>query len=164
MPRPFPPAVISAAQACEIATRIPASVTLAQWAIESAWGERVTGTNNYFGIKAKKGSLPKDYTMCATHETIGGRSVPCMQPFQNYDTMASGFMAHAALLASGSPYADARKVLMPGWQDPAHVRAFVDAFGEVYATARDYDKTIISEMNARNLYQYDQFAVRGGKA
>lgn len=165
--RPFPSEVLKAAQASEVATRMPASVTLAQWPIESAWGERVTGHNNYFGIKAKGGSKPVEpYTLCWTHETIAGRSVRCQQPFQDYPSLAAGFMAHAVLLASGKPYAKARKLAFPetGWLSPTQVRAFVDAFGEVYATAPGYDKTLIEFMNQRNLYQYDQYAIRGGKA
>lgn len=160
--RPFPLEVIAAAQKCEIATRIPASVTLAQWAVESKWGERVTGKNNNFGIKARQGANPNSFTMCATHETIHGRSVACMQPFADYDTMEAGFTAHAVLLATGRPYEVAILQLpRSGFANPAQVRKFVDAFGEVYATATDYDKTLIHFMDLRDLYQYDQFAVRG---
>ena len=48
-----PDAVIRAAQASQTRWGIPASVTLAQWALESAWGSRMPpGSNNPFGIKA----------------------------------------------------------------------------------------------------------------
>jgi len=52
----FPPAVIAAAVAAHHRWRVPASVTLAQWAVESAFGTAMPrGSNNPFGIKAGQG-------------------------------------------------------------------------------------------------------------
>ena len=45
--------VINAATASRLRWSVPASVTLAQWVVESAWGAAVPpGSNNPFGIKA----------------------------------------------------------------------------------------------------------------
>ena len=43
------------ARKCETATGIPAEMIVAQWAIESAWGEKSPG-NNCFGIKQYAGA------------------------------------------------------------------------------------------------------------
>src|SRR5471030_789213 len=43
-----------AAQASEVETSVPASVTIAQAILESGWGKKHMGdANNYFGIKAQ---------------------------------------------------------------------------------------------------------------
>ena len=49
----LPPEVIEAARASQTRWGIPASVTLAQWIVESAWGSAMPpDSNNPFGIKA----------------------------------------------------------------------------------------------------------------
>jgi flagellum-specific peptidoglycan hydrolase FlgJ len=56
---------------------------LTQWGFESAWGSKVSGKYNYFGIKADdswKG--PKEDVM--THEYINGKKVDMLQPFRSY--------------------------------------------------------------------------------
>ena len=51
--RPGPPEVIEAAIASRKHWNVPASITLAQWVVESAWGAAMPpDSNNPFGIKA----------------------------------------------------------------------------------------------------------------
>jgi flagellum-specific peptidoglycan hydrolase FlgJ len=50
----FIASIAPAAQASEKKYGVPASVTIAQAILESAWGKRAIG-NNYFGIKARVG-------------------------------------------------------------------------------------------------------------
>ena len=59
---------------------ILASTSLAQWAIESEWGVKLTGANNPFGVKAPELSIPG--RMCWTHETIGGVSERVQRRFR----------------------------------------------------------------------------------
>jgi len=67
----FPPEIISAAQTAQAAYGVPASVTLAQWALESDYGQHMPqGSNNPFGIKAKPG---QDSVMARPSEYVGGR-------------------------------------------------------------------------------------------
>lgn len=51
----------------------------AQWALESAWGQRVSGRNNYFGIKGKG-------TKHKTREWETDRFITITDEFQDYDT------------------------------------------------------------------------------
>jgi flagellum-specific peptidoglycan hydrolase FlgJ len=48
-------AAIAAARASHKKWGILASISLAQWALESAWGKRTSGPFNYFGMMALPG-------------------------------------------------------------------------------------------------------------
>lgn len=147
----FPPEIIAAAQAAQAATGTLASVTLAQWTVESGWGhEPDTGTNNCFGIKGTQ----DNGTFCWTHETIGGRSVRCQQWFANYATLADAFTAHGQLLAEEPQYAPARACL-------PDALAFVAAMGPVYATGPGYVDALDTIIRVHDLVQYDSPAGTG---
>ena len=48
-----PPDVVAAARSAQAKWRVPASVSIAQYALESGWGKHIPpGSNNPFGIKA----------------------------------------------------------------------------------------------------------------
>lgn len=147
----FQPAWITAAQAAEGATAppIPASVTLAQFALESSWGQRIpAGSNNGFGIKAVAGQ-PR--VLVATHEFIAGRYVAMTAAFAAYPSLTAGFTAHSELLATHAQYAEARTYL----PDPY---AFADAMAQVYATDPLYYQKLWDIMDAHDLTQYDKAA------
>lgn len=130
---------IAASKESEARSGIPALVTFAQWAQESGWGRRMSGKNNPFGIKARKGEAGTDVV---THEVIGGKRVKMVQRFADYDSLADAFSAHARLLANGKPYANARAHR----DDPF---AFADALTGVYATDPKYGsklKQIMGDM------------------
>ena len=55
----------------------------AQWALESAWGTKPSGKNNYFGIKATGG---ESSTAKGTWEVIDGKEVTTTANFKNYDS------------------------------------------------------------------------------
>lgn len=54
---------------------------------ESAWGEKPTGTYNYYGMKAKQG---EPYTLRDTHELINGKYVKVKSKFKNYNSFEEG--------------------------------------------------------------------------
>ena len=54
-------------------------VVAAQWALESAWGEHVSGKNNYFGIKGKG-------TVKTTWEDYGSGPVVIKDEFKDFET------------------------------------------------------------------------------
>lgn len=141
----IPPDVITAAQDSEGASGIPASVTIAQWAVESGWGAHCTGTFNYFGIKA---AADQPATACTTHEVVNGQRVAITALFANYLSMADAFTAHANLLAVEPQYATARDYL-------PDAEAFVMAMAPVYATDPNYAKLILEIMADHSLTQYD---------
>jgi flagellum-specific peptidoglycan hydrolase FlgJ len=79
------------------------SITLAQYGIESAWGDHMSGLNNPFGIKATANQIAYGaFTACWTHETLHGQYVKVIQKFANYPSLEEGFDAHAILLTT--PY------------------------------------------------------------
>jgi flagellum-specific peptidoglycan hydrolase FlgJ len=153
----IPADIATGARASEKATGIPASVTLAQWALESGWGKSVSGKNNYGGITAKvkdaafptnPGTPLEDATLCWTHEVVKGQLVKCQRWFKNFATVGEFFDAHGRLLSTAPIYAKARAEL-------PDVDAFVDAMGPIYATAPTYAATIKSIMRSNNLYAYN---------
>ena len=55
----------------------------AQWALESDWGNKPSGKNNYFGIKAGPGESSSNKP---TWEVINGKKVDTAADFKNFDT------------------------------------------------------------------------------
>lgn len=118
--------VIRAAQATERKYGVPASITLAQYGLESSYGRRMPrGSNNPFGIKAKAG---EPFVNAATTEVIAGKAIRTIAKFRVFDSIADAFDAHAKLLATGRPYAKARAAL-------PDVGAYADELGG--GTSRD---------------------------
>ena len=67
---------------------VPASVTVAQWAVESAWGASMPpGSNNPFGIKAV-GDQPA--VESPTREVINGESVTITAPLPDVQFAVAG--------------------------------------------------------------------------
>ena len=128
-----PPDVVAAAVASKMKWSVPASITMAQWAVESAWGASMPpDSNNPFGIKARPGE-PSVESM--TREFEGGQMVSKPQPFRKFDSLAEAFDQHGRLLATGAPYKKAMAVK----DDPD---AFADALTGVYATDPNYGTTL----------------------
>ena len=137
--------IIAPARASQKAWGIPASVTLAQWAVESAWGKRMSGANNPFGIKARPGEPCKVVT---THEVVKGQRIEVQAAFRSFASLAEAFDAHARLLATAGVYAHARKAL----PDPF---AFADALTGTYATDPHYGAALGAIIRGSHLEQYD---------
>ena len=139
--------VIKAAQASQQTWRIPASITIAQWALESGWGRHMPpGSNNPFGIKARAG---QPFVEVPTAEFIDGRRVIVRAKFRKFVSLAEAFDAHAELLATSPRYATARTFE----NDPAK---FADALTGVYATDPNYGTQLNSIMSGHHLRQYDR--------
>jgi flagellum-specific peptidoglycan hydrolase FlgJ len=138
--------IIAAAKSAADRWHIPASVSLAQFALESAWGTKMpNGSNNPFGIKAS-GNQPS--VIVSTHEYVNGRYVSIMAHFRKFANFVDAFDAHAQLLAHGSAYATARKF--------SHApKDFANALTGHYATDPHYGQKLIQIMDEYNLYQYD---------
>lgn len=152
MTSPFPIDVIAAAQAThvEFYPKGPlASITLAQWAVESAYGRSASGAFNYFGIKATKAQIAAGQaTLKMTREVIDGRSIEEPQYFANYASVADGFRAHGALLADNAWYRDFQVAPTATAEAEALVK-------DHYATAGNYATTLIAVIRDYDLTQYD---------
>lgn len=124
-----PPDVVDAAVQSRVKWKVPASVTLAQWAIESAWGAAMPpDSNNPFGIKAV-GDDPA--VEAQTREVVDGKDIMIVAKFRKFASIAEAFDLHGRLLATNPRYAPA----MEKKDDPD---AFSDALTGVYATDPQY--------------------------
>ncbi len=141
----IPQSVIDASIKSQAKWKVPASVSIAQWALESNWGRSLSGKNNPFGIKALAGhsSTPR-----MTWEVIHGNHVRMVQNFADFDSMDEAFDLHGRLLAQSSHYVNAMKHI-------GDANAFANALTGVYATDPQYGSKLINTMKAHNLYQYD---------
>jgi hypothetical protein len=142
-----PPDVVQAAIVSRDKWKVPASVTLAQWAVESAWGAAMPpGSNNPFGIKAV-GDQPA--VESATREVYSGQSVTIQAKFRKFDSLDQAFDLHGRLLATSPVYATAMKKN----EDP---EAFADALTGVYATDPQYGTTLKYVIKTYNFIMLDK--------
>jgi flagellum-specific peptidoglycan hydrolase FlgJ len=144
----FPASVIAAAKAAQKAHKVPASVSLAQWAIESGWGKHMPpGSNNPFGMKVRK-NKNDPFVEVKTREVIKGKTIYIMAKFRKFTSIEEAFLAKGLLLSTAPVYAKAFAKL-------PDVTAFVDAFAPIYATDPSYAKLIKSVITSNNLSQYN---------
>lgn len=146
-PSAFLGMLAGAAQECQRRTGIPASITLAQAALESAWGSRAPG-NNLFGIKAGA-NWTGPVVNFATHEHLAGKDIALTDKFRAYTSFAESMVDHARFLRANPRYAACfRETTGMGWASA------LAAAG--YATDPDYAKKLQDTIRARNLQFYDQ--------
>lgn len=146
-PSAFIGMLAQAAQDCQRKTGIPASITLAQAALESAWGARAIG-NNLFGIKADK-SWAGPTVSFTTTEHLGGKDVGLVDKFRRYDSWLACMLDRAQFLLKNPRYAKCFKQT-----DGAGWARELQAAG--YATDPEYANKLIAIMRGRNLAFYDQ--------
>ena len=148
-----PPDIIAAAKAAQTKFKIPASISLAQWALESGWGKHDLGCFNYFGMKAPCDAHNKPlvpYIERKTREVDKfGHDYYIIAPFRKFDSPEQAFEEHGRLLATKGAYARARTKL-------PDADAFADALTGVYATDPHYGAALRAIMHGANLYQYDR--------
>lgn len=60
-------------------TGAPAAFLVAQWAVESAWGEKQSGDFNFWGITYNP-NLHKDFKWCPTREVLTQRQIDALDP------------------------------------------------------------------------------------
>lgn len=86
-----------------VATNVPVTITLAQAALESSWGEKAPG-NNFFGIKATA-SWKGETQLLLTKEFENGKWIKVQAPFRKYLTPSQSFADHGLLLKRRWPKA-----------------------------------------------------------
>lgn len=141
--RAFFQALLPAAVAAEKRYGVPASVTLAQAAVESGWAKSPIGGYNIFGIKGSGSAGSKGVW---THEVFHGVRVPWFDKFALYQTFDDAIMAHGKLFHNG--YYDKGIQQFAKDHDPY---AFVDNVGKRYATSPTYARTIKQMMTDNDL-------------
>jgi flagellum-specific peptidoglycan hydrolase FlgJ len=110
----------------------PAQLMIAQWAIESAWGEKPVGHANYFGIK--RAARHTKWCTVETREVINGKSVVLNLEFADYDSLEASCRDYAWLITNGAPYHAAWE----RYREDRDLPAVIGAVTCVYATDPGY--------------------------
>ena len=113
-------------------TACPAQLLIAQWAIESKWGEKPVGHANYFGVK--RAARHTQWCTVATREVVNGKSVIENLEFADYDSLADSCRDYAWLITQGAPYHAAWEQYQKDRDPPA----LIAAVARVYATDPKY--------------------------
>lgn len=148
-PEAFIAKIGPAALASAKATKIPASFTIAQAALESGWGESKTtrSANNLFNVKADASWRGPLWSMAST-EHVNGKDVVLPAQWRVYEDWQACIDDHAAFFAQNRRYAKCfLETTGEGW-----ARA-VAAAG--YATDPDYAAKLIATMRSHNLTALD---------
>lgn len=143
------PSVIEAAQDGDRHYNVPASVSLAQFILESGWGQHMPpGSNNPFGIKARKGR--PSVTVRTREVDKRGNSFYVNAAFRKFASLSEAFDAHAALLATAPVYAPA----MAAWGH-GDLKGGIALMAMHYATDPGYARTLLNLITSLKLTQYD---------
>jgi flagellum-specific peptidoglycan hydrolase FlgJ len=145
-PDDFIAAVSPAAKASAKITNIPASFTVAQGALESAWGAHCPGFN-LFGIKADA-SWKGPYTPQITHEVVNGKTITITAKFRAYADWLASINDHAQFLLNNPRYQPAF-----AYTTGALFAQAVAAAG--YATDPLYAQKIVSIIKTHGLSSLD---------
>ena len=141
------------AESAQVAFGVPASITLAQGALESAWGESglTKNANNFFGIK----DFPNDewhaeQYVAYTQEYAQGGYYSLQQPFRKYKDAQQSFNDHAYFLQKNSRY---HKLFSLKVTDYIGWAKGLQSAG--YATDPTYSSKLINLVVKYNLTKYD---------
>lgn len=134
---------------------VPASVTLAQAALETGWGSSSLSSkyNNYFGIKCNK-TKPSPYQngcvdMVTTEYDSKGNPYQIVDSFRTYSSVANSMLDHGYYLKTRGLYTRA----FPKNEDPCQFAIEVRRGG--YATDPGYATLLITLMRQRNMFRFD---------
>ena len=131
-----------------VETSIPASVTLAQAALESGWGRSGLAVrfNNLFGVKAwgQGGGVT-----LPTMESTGGVMERTTAQFMVYPTWSDSLRSHNSVLATDHRYSDA---LASGgdW------RSFIHEIAPIWASDPNYEANVSSIVERYGLDDLDE--------
>ncbi len=122
------------------------SLTLAQAALESGWGDFSIG-NNIFGIKAGSNWTGKTQNVLTTEQNSDGSSYQIYDDFRDYDSVSDSIVDHAELLSTDR------------YQPVIASKNYNEACNAVkncgYATDVAYPSKLIDIIETYNLNQWD---------
>jgi flagellar rod assembly protein/muramidase FlgJ len=139
------------AQASMRMTKVPASFTIAQAALESGWGSSALAVQamNLFGVKADKAWHGATVSM-PTNEFINGKKVMVSALWRKYASWDECLSDHARFLVVNRRYA-------PAFQHCDNAEAFALAIAAAgYATDPQYAAKVIAVIRSNHLTTFDQ--------
>jgi flagellar protein FlgJ len=139
--------VAGIAAALEKQTGCPAQLMIAQWAIESQWGEKPAGHANYFGIK--KADRHTKCCTVTTHEVVNGKSVVQNLEFADYNSLNDSCRDYAWLIAHGAAY----RTAWVQYQGDRDLHALIRAVAGAYATDPNYARLATAISSQTNVTQ-----------
>jgi flagellar rod assembly protein/muramidase FlgJ len=142
----FIDSILAGAQEAHKKYGVFASVTLAQAALESAWGKTAI-SNNLFGIKADSSWKGKK-VLIDTHEVHQGRRIPVKAWFRAYMSPNASVLDHALFLSQNPRYKESFKCN----NGCDFARAIAKAG---YATDPNYAELLISIIQHNGFDKYD---------
>ncbi|MEK8126292.1 glycoside hydrolase family 73 protein [Paenibacillus filicis] len=155
-PQSFIDSISDEAMADQLATGVLASITIAQAALESGYGQYVKG-NNLFGIKGHGSSTD---ALHPTSEYVNGRWVQVVAGFRVYDSWSDSIYDHSRFLLDNPRYA------LAGFFDAARQLDYAGAARALqkagYATDPQYANKLISLIERYKLFEYDRQAAEEG--
>lgn len=131
---------------CELATHVPAELTLAQWAVESGWGQHQPG-NNCFGIKAYNGCYGTQ--LLETTEVVHGVTQHLPQEFATFPTLAECFEKHARLICEGPPYA----TVWVQYEHSSNLGQLIHGIAPIYSTSPTYGQLLLEVVSMQPVQQ-----------
>lgn len=137
---------------------LPASVLIAQGAIESGWGAYKIGEFNIFGRKAVDGDKSisvwtkeygneSAYDQDEQHVYLGNNWWNIVADFKDYDNLLQACDDWCILMTQEKAYAEAVGV----WYETKDIEQFVNLMAPVYATGPTYAADILSTIRANEL-------------
>lgn len=128
-------------------TGVLASVTLAQFIIESGWGKSDMGVNNMFGIKCDGNWTGDCKEVQTAEEYIPGQTTIIKAQFKVYSSVEASFADHTALLML--PRYDG----ITSAKTPREQLEIIKKGG--YATASNYVEALLDVINDFDLQKWD---------
>lgn len=159
-PQDFVARILPHAEKAAAELGVPARTLVAQAALETGWGQRVTrnadGSSSYnlFGIKADS-RWRGDSASTMTHEYENGERRDQAASFRSYDSIAQSFSDYVAFIRGNPRYAEALRAAGDG---SAYAQALQRAG---YATDPAYAKKIQGIVNSPTLRAALQTAAAG---
>jgi flagellum-specific peptidoglycan hydrolase FlgJ len=148
-PQAFLDLIVPAAQACQRASGIPASFTIAQAVLESSWcrSEIARTACNLFGVKADP-AWTGEIEWMDTKEFENGKPVMVPAKWRKYRTWGECLSDRAEFFRKNKRYTKCfLESTGAGW-----ARAVARAG---YATDPDYAEKLIAIMDGRNMTRFD---------
>lgn len=162
----------AAAVSAENLTGAPAELLLAQWALESGWGDHSPG-NNCFGVKTYPGcygrqllKTPEWFTDAEAKDFLargdgrtavadplstfvtaqGRRKYACQDWFATFPTLAACFTKRALLFSAGR-----YKQFGDAYSQDRDLPKLIKGIAPIYATAPDYGSTLLKLIGQGNV-------------